>query len=731
MLLSVHKTKVSIAVVFLMAVSFLFFYVDIARLNNPHREELTYSSNTASKVQEVDQNDNGYFKPNNYFMGKKVPLLFDKIRSTKKPNLKPIPYYDLPFTCYLSEDDDEEEYRPVHANLMDVLTFKRLWASPTNMHFGYNKHCQVICEREIDSNTVDKLTNWIDLEYQYYWYIDDNLAGSTVNAKKNSKQAGFPIGYRDKNRDYYLHTHFSFVIKYENNSFVQQKNDANNNEIITQDSVQENNVIVGFEVEPISLDSYKCPTYSTDYNKFKLVKRDNADVIPYTFSVIWQQVEKTNGKSNYPQRWSNIPGLDESKKFSKGSMELVLCCSLISAYVLFMLSYLYCQSVLENEKICSEIIQAHSSSHSHQGSNFETVFHKISFLFGLQSFALLVAGVIVLSSIFKKHTISYENLWFVAILLACGSATSSLLGTFMSSKNLPTEKTFAKKGNDKFILWASFVYGISLPLVLTVSTKLIICIVELLDQPGVSTLPFVQKFHLRYLLTSFVICFVVGLFCKGTNEKKGISFILKKVKSVAHEHDSVFNRAKFSKSEAKCENQEFGLTYASFIVEKLRLFFLWCFSGLIKFLFGLAFFQVLFVGKQTFSSVDQTSYMELVAKMFLMIFFMFIVNSSINITVLLSSLQKSKHQGHWKLLNFFMTYSSFPLALGYAIYYALQIAQVTDLASITFYLFYVGVVMNICFHSALYFLSTLVNLQVLKIIEKSIVEDEYARYEEA
>ncbi|KAL6940301.1 hypothetical protein ACO0QE_004199 [Hanseniaspora vineae] len=293
MLLTVHKTKIKVAGVLLVAISIVFFYVDITRLNIPYREESSNTPTKGSTSQRVVQSNNDYFKPNQYSLAQKVPLFFDKIKSSKKPNLKSIPYYDLPFTCSLSEDDDEEEYRPVPYSLMDVLTFKRLWASPVAMQFGYNKHCQVICERKIDSNTVDKLTSWIDQEYQHYWYIDDNLAGSSVDTKKKYKQAGFPIGYRDKNRDYYLNTHFSFVIKYENNSF----SDNTSNEYITQNSANDDHVIVGFEVEPISLDSYKCPTYSTVYNKFKLVKRDQEDVIPYTFSVTWQQVEKTNGKS--------------------------------------------------------------------------------------------------------------------------------------------------------------------------------------------------------------------------------------------------------------------------------------------------------------------------------------------------------------------------------------------------------------------------------------------------
>ena len=177
--------------------------------------------------------------PADFSVGDPVNLKVNKLASPK--NL-PFDFYSLYSFC------KPETVRNFHENLGEVLRGDRIENSVFTGSFREDSHCQVACSSgKLTEKQVKLIKSRIDDEYKVNMILDNLPVGQVRVKKVKQKDAdtgktkevvtsyyerGFPVG-----KDGAIYNHFVFKVLYHENTVMQTSR------------------IVGFEVEPYSVES--------------------------------------------------------------------------------------------------------------------------------------------------------------------------------------------------------------------------------------------------------------------------------------------------------------------------------------------------------------------------------------------------------------------------------------------------------------------------------------------
>ncbi|OAX85325.1 hypothetical protein ACJ72_00290 [Emergomyces africanus] len=153
-----------------------------------------------------------------------IPVFVNKIFSDSSQ--LQYAYFDLPFVCPpTGQKHGSFPFGSGHSislNLGEVLRGDRIMASDFDVAMGKDVKCKFLCTRSINRREVYGAKELIVDGYVAEW-IMDNLPGATsfITLDRTQKYyaTGFKLGYLDISpvdgkRRYYLHNHFTFVIRW-------------------------------------------------------------------------------------------------------------------------------------------------------------------------------------------------------------------------------------------------------------------------------------------------------------------------------------------------------------------------------------------------------------------------------------------------------------------------------------------------------------------------------------
>ncbi|OJD16598.1 hypothetical protein AJ78_03238 [Emergomyces pasteurianus Ep9510] len=210
-----------------------------------------FSVKLRSCVTNIDFTDNpiGY-SIKSYRDDEAIPVFVNKIFSDSSQ--LQYAYFDLPFVCPpTGQKHGSSPFGSGHSislNLGEVLRGDRIMTSDFDVVMGRDVECQFLCSRPINRNDIYRAKELIMDGYVAEW-IMDNLPGATsfvtVDRTQKYYATGFKLGYLDISVDgkrrYYIHNHFTFVIRWR--------------EAPGKAGQQGGKVIVGFEIHPKSIDA--------------------------------------------------------------------------------------------------------------------------------------------------------------------------------------------------------------------------------------------------------------------------------------------------------------------------------------------------------------------------------------------------------------------------------------------------------------------------------------------
>ncbi|KAG6007637.1 hypothetical protein E4U21_005718 [Claviceps maximensis] len=190
-----------------------------------------------------------------------IPLMVNKIYSDNTQ--LQYAYYDLPFVCPPTGQHKAGtgllSGQSISLNLGEVLRGDRIMTSDIELAMNKDKPCNFLCSKEMSRKDLKRTKELVRNGYVAEWIVD-NLPGATsfvtVDGTKKYYAAGFKLGYteispRTGKARYYLHNHFTIVIRYRSAG--------------GRAGERGEKVIVGFEVYPKSIgrgnrrDSQGCP----------------------------------------------------------------------------------------------------------------------------------------------------------------------------------------------------------------------------------------------------------------------------------------------------------------------------------------------------------------------------------------------------------------------------------------------------------------------------------------
>jgi len=174
--------------------------------------------------------------PTDYEEEDEVELRVNKLTSTKTQ--LPHDYYYAPF-C------KPDVVKPQPLNLGEVLMGETIYNSAFNIKMNVPQKCQLLCApKALTEADVKVLTSLIQEEYVVNWLVD-NLPVTTRYSSATGSVTylnGFPVGYTTGDT-FYLHNHFAVSIFYH----------RVDSEIVDSDDKEDIFRVVGFEVEPFSV----------------------------------------------------------------------------------------------------------------------------------------------------------------------------------------------------------------------------------------------------------------------------------------------------------------------------------------------------------------------------------------------------------------------------------------------------------------------------------------------
>ncbi|KAF9094584.1 Transmembrane 9 super member 4 [Mortierella sp. AD031] len=219
--------------------------------------------------------------PTVFHNGDRVPLFVNKIFSEKSP--LPFAYADLPFVC-----EPPKDAKRAWLNLGEVLRGDRILTSDYELVVGKDIKCQTLCVKSVSAEDAALAASYIANDYNVEWIVD-NLPGATKYNlgdgqahQQRRYRAGFPLG-KVKWSKSNIHNHVTIRILYQN-----------------QPGPAGGKLIVGFEVNPYSIDQDEaCPEDPLKVGAFKVVS-DKEIEIQYTYSVQWIEDKEVS----WSNRWT-------------------------------------------------------------------------------------------------------------------------------------------------------------------------------------------------------------------------------------------------------------------------------------------------------------------------------------------------------------------------------------------------------------------------------------------
>lgn len=439
----------------------------------------SYPQVDASTRFSSEKND-GWISPKLYKVGDHVDLVVGE--ATREDNSSPRPYYKLPFVC-----PPKDSQKPIFNSFTDLIEGKYLFDSEFKLKFAEDEPCQIQCSHIVHKKELKTAYDMVKNDFITKFYLKDGFpVGTTyISGSDNKKQylPGFALGQYDNNTgEAYLHTHLMFVIRY---------NAVNQNTF----------TIVGVEVYPSSLNSFKCPGASSDYEPYEIViPEDNAEkTIPFSYSVYWRE----EFDLAWSQRWAQFTTLDSMMDNRDPNFNITKLARLDFLLILFIplclgnaLLYSLRKSSRRSIFACSVIPGSMNGSKDQY-----SIVLKILIACGAQFFFLLLSFIPVYFSLTKYHQLHYE-IFFSFLALMSGVVLSIFI-----CLGLENNVAFMKYNH---IIIRSVMYGSALPaflcLISITFNKLIQYIVE------TKVFPFKQTNYLfcAYLTLSLPLSILVG-----------------------------------------------------------------------------------------------------------------------------------------------------------------------------------------------------------------------------
>ena len=229
----------------------------------------------------------------------------------------PTPYYRLPF-C-----EPEDGPKMASENLGEFITGNKVQNSPYSINMLEDMYCKKLCQKTLEPKQARILKQHIVRGYHNNWIVDNLPSASVGSTEAGQKQkhyaGGFPIGFvdlksvdpkndkkkKDKKKSYkakntYVFNHVNIILEYH-----------------IPDGVKDGYRIVGFSVEPLSVDHTFLGGYKWDgeskegFNKVLSTCTSNqhmakdsiqknqivnpGEQILYTYDVTWKKSDKEWG----------------------------------------------------------------------------------------------------------------------------------------------------------------------------------------------------------------------------------------------------------------------------------------------------------------------------------------------------------------------------------------------------------------------------------------------------
>ncbi|GAW79916.1 endomembrane protein 70 [Plasmodium gonderi] len=199
--------------------------------------------------------------PTTYKKGDKVTISVKNLSSRRA--VTSLNYFTFPL-CASDNENIKEEKAP---NIFKILSGDNLHNTSIETTFLKDTNCAFYCKIFIDDNAYDKLKHLILYNYNMVYSVDNLDIFRKDPRREGSYYTGIPIGYIHE-KNYLLYTYYQITILYNNNGGHSDKN-----------------YIVGFEVEPKSVDFGKDERCEENETKM-LMKRNKYVTFKYDIKYV-------------------------------------------------------------------------------------------------------------------------------------------------------------------------------------------------------------------------------------------------------------------------------------------------------------------------------------------------------------------------------------------------------------------------------------------------------------
>jgi len=246
----------------------------------------------------------------NYTPREKIPIYANELDSVKTQlNFE---YYFLKFCQPVHQDITNQEQ-----SFGSKLLGQSAQATPYIVQMKENNQCQRLCRMDLNAQDIENFAWMIDHEY-YANLVIDNLPArfewkNDPNGQKMSR-TGFPIGFQDRQSQYFINNHLTFKIEYAEAPHF----DASR--------------IVGFTVEPKSiagvyLDKGYCDSYvQVSQNNIPTQKLEAGVPVFFSYDVEFIQTNEPFGPRWDPYKVLGNYEIHSFSAFNSFIIILMLTC---------------------------------------------------------------------------------------------------------------------------------------------------------------------------------------------------------------------------------------------------------------------------------------------------------------------------------------------------------------------------------------------------------------------
>lgn len=189
--------------------------------------------------------------PNDFERGESLNIFANKMVSSK--NRLPYDVMTLPF-CKPSEDRVKQLSQSKdngRLGIGQILQGERSRLTAYQISMLNDQNCNFLCEATFTKNHLNLLISRIEKEYRVRLFLDDF---PVVERRSHASYTlGHPLGWRSENDTFYIANHLDFTIRYhipDEYESLRISSSANTPPVYR---------IVGFEVQPMSINMESCP----------------------------------------------------------------------------------------------------------------------------------------------------------------------------------------------------------------------------------------------------------------------------------------------------------------------------------------------------------------------------------------------------------------------------------------------------------------------------------------